>query len=184
MSRDPRQGRKRPSGLLNKLAAFLINRDQRAVHVSRVSSSFPCCHLELVLGQVRPGLQPLSGILQRVAGAFEPAGSCRASIFAGASQMSDEKSSSPEKPASPPIEGALEAPILYFDEAPLFGFNQTGVPGVLLCANVQAIGPDGKPRTVKKAVAQLRGSPRAFSGLLKDLQQIEALLTRPDVMPN
>ena len=82
------------------------------------------------------------------------------------------------------VEGAIDAPVIYFDEAPVFGLNPTGVPSILLCTLVQDIDENGQPLLHKKVVAQLRGSLLAFQGLLRDLQQIEALLTRPDTPAN
>lgn len=78
------------------------------------------------------------------------------------------------------VHGAHEAPVIYFDEAPAFGVNPSGVASVMLCALIHEVGPDNKPRLARKAVAQLRGSLRAFHQLLGDVQQVEALLQRPE----
>lgn len=91
-----------------------------------------------------------------------------------------------EAPTVPSLgaEGAIEAPIIFFDEAPVFGLSSTGMPSVLLCTYIHDIGPDGKGTRRRKVVAQLRGSVGAFADLLKGLQQIEAILTKPSTAPN
>lgn len=78
------------------------------------------------------------------------------------------------------VRGALDAPILYFDEVPAFGMNPSGVASVLLCTLVQDIDAEGKPQVHKKAVGQLRGSAVALRSLLLALQQLEAMQERPD----
>jgi len=76
------------------------------------------------------------------------------------------------------VEGAVEAPILFFDDAPALGAVQ-GVGRILLCALVQDVRADGTVFARKKAVAQLRGNYIAFDQLRAAINQIEQMITPP-----
>ena len=76
----------------------------------------------------------------------------------------------------PPIklEGAAEAPILVFDEVPVFGI-MSGMGAITLAAIVQD--SDGKGGLVQRyvAVAHLRGNGIAFETLRKAINGMEML---------
>lgn len=72
------------------------------------------------------------------------------------------------------VEGAISAPILYFDEVPTLGFG-SGIGRLVLTALVQEVGPDGQLHTRKVAVAHLRGSASAFHLLREAIGKMELL---------
>lgn len=86
----------------------------------------------------------------------------------------------PKKPLSPAeseavtVEGAIGAPILYFDEISAVGVGG-GVGRILLSAFVQEVGPDGELHTRKVAVAHLRANGVAFHRLKDAIGQMELL---------
>ena len=86
----------------------------------------------------------------------------------------------PQMPMSPAeseavtVEGAISAPILFFDEVPTLGFGG-GIGRLTLTALVQEVGPDGQLHTRKVAVAHLRGSGTAFHLLREAIGKMELL---------
>ncbi|MER2267175.1 hypothetical protein [Methylobacterium oxalidis] len=81
------------------------------------------------------------------------------------------------------LEGALDAPIIYFDEAPIFGTGN-GVGRILLTAIVQDIATDGTLIGHRKVVAQLRGSAAAFEQLRTALDRMAAMSEAPGSTKN
>jgi hypothetical protein len=70
----------------------------------------------------------------------------------------------PNKPAIPKISGAPHAPIVFFDEAPVFN-NYNGIIGITLCTNITM--PDGAGGLTNEmaAVAFLRCNIQAAVAL-------------------
>ncbi|GJE61308.1 hypothetical protein [Methylobacterium trifolii] len=77
------------------------------------------------------------------------------------------------------VEGAVEAPVLFFDEVPAMGFG-AGIGRLMLCSLIQDVDAEGNLTTRKKVVAHLRGSGAAFDKLHKAIQTMEALTARPE----
>jgi hypothetical protein len=67
----------------------------------------------------------------------------------------------PDKPASVAVADRAHAPIIFFDEAPIFN-NYNGIIGITISTNVSV--PDGKGgiTTEQVASAYLRGNINAF----------------------
>lgn len=77
---------------------------------------------------------------------------------------------------SAPVEGALTAPIVFFDDAPAFAIIG-GVGRVQLSAYVNEVGQDGNVFTRKVVVAHLRGNHAAFASLKGAINGMELLAT-------
>ena len=88
--------------------------------------------------------------------------------------MIQKKPLSPAEGEAVAVEGAIGAPILYFDEISAVGVGG-GVGRVLLSAFVQEVGPDGELHTRKIAVAHLRANAVAFRRLRDAIGQMELL---------
>lgn len=86
-------------------------------------------------------------------------------------------------PEAVAVEGALEAPILYFDEVPALGAGG-GTGRLLLSALVQEVAPDGRLSTRKVAVAHLRGNAAAFQRLRHAVSQMDLLAVPTGETPN
>lgn len=71
-------------------------------------------------------------------------------------------------------EGAATAPILLFDEVPVFGLHE-GLGRLTLSAYIQDLTPDGQPTMRKVVVAHLRGNSSAFRMLRQALDGIDHL---------
>ncbi|WP_375460582.1 hypothetical protein [uncultured Enterovirga sp.] len=84
-----------------------------------------------------------------------------------------------------PLDGAAEAPIIYFDGAPILGVIP-GVGRVTLEALVQDRRGDGTVFTRRVVVAHLRGNGIAFGALRSAIEQMELLAEGPpaDTKPN
>ncbi|GEP06859.1 hypothetical protein [Methylobacterium oxalidis] len=73
-----------------------------------------------------------------------------------------------------PVEGTVNAPILFFDEAPTLGTGP-GIGRVTLSALVQEVGPNGAVSYRRVAVAHLRGNKFAFESLREAINRMELL---------
>ncbi|AWN44846.1 hypothetical protein DK389_28920 [Methylobacterium durans] len=82
-----------------------------------------------------------------------------------------------------PVEGAVDAPILFFDEAPALGTGP-GVGRVTLSALVQEVGANGAISYRRVAVAHLRGNALAFEGLREAINRMELLASPVQGSPN
>lgn len=91
--------------------------------------------------------------------------------------MTSTKAPTPAENEAIALEGAVDAPILYFDEVPALGYG-SGIGRLVLSALVQEVGQDGQLHTRKVAVAHLRGSATAFH-LLRDAISKMDLLSVP-----
>lgn len=78
--------------------------------------------------------------------------------------------------AVPLTEGALDAPILYFDGAPMAGVGQ-GLGRIALEAVIQDLDAEGRPTIRRRVVAHLRGTPEAFASLRGAISSMEAVRT-------
>lgn len=76
------------------------------------------------------------------------------------------------------LEGAAEAPILVFDEAPLFGV-MIGMGRVTLSAIVQDSDGHGGVKLRRVVVAHLRGNALAFDQLRHAINGMETMVTVP-----
>lgn len=88
--------------------------------------------------------------------------------------MNQKKPPSPAESEAVPVEGAIGAPILYFDDISAVGVGG-GVGRILLSAFVQEVGSDGELHTRKVAVAHLRANGVAFRRLRDAIGQMELL---------
>ena len=84
--------------------------------------------------------------------------------------------SDPAKLLLPELEGAAEAPIIVFDEVPVYGI-MSSMGSITLAAIIQD--SDGKGRVMQRhvAVAHLRGNGVAFEILRKAINGMEMLAT-------
>ncbi|GJD50920.1 hypothetical protein OPKNFCMD_3669 [Methylobacterium crusticola] len=76
-------------------------------------------------------------------------------------------------------EGALDAPIVCFDDVALFGVGPESFRAAL-CAFIDDVDEDGRPFTRKKIVAHLRGSKASLAALRRITDQLDAVLSRPE----
>ncbi|MER2268173.1 hypothetical protein [Methylobacterium oxalidis] len=81
------------------------------------------------------------------------------------------------RPVDLSVDGAMDAPIIFFDEVPAIG--TFGVGRVLLTAVVHDVAADGAVTVRRKAVAQLRGTPAAFDALRSAINRMEQIVTPP-----
>lgn len=85
-----------------------------------------------------------------------------------------------ENDKTPTIElhGAITAPLIFFDEAPVFGVG-SGIGRLTLSAIVQDEDGKGGLVTRRVVVAHLRGNAIAFAGLREAINGMELMATGP-----
>ncbi|MGU3538412.1 hypothetical protein [Methylobacterium sp. A54F] len=97
--------------------------------------------------------------------------------------MPADKTAPALHPAADPdvlhVEGAIDAPILFFDDSPALGFGG-GVFRMMLCTLIQDVDADGTLIQRKKVVAHLRGSGQAFEKLRRAIDAMEAMVAKPE----
>lgn len=80
-----------------------------------------------------------------------------------------------EVAAAPQVEGSVEAPVLFFEDAPISG-SARGIGGIMLSTTVQDVGPDGMLRSRRVAVAHLRADRSAYAALRNALERMELMM--------
>lgn len=91
----------------------------------------------------------------------------------GADELSDEN----EAPVIG-LHGAITAPVLYFDDAPVFGIGN-GIGRITLSTMIQDEDGKGGLTTRRVVVAHLRGNALAFAGLREAINGMELMNAGP-----
>jgi hypothetical protein len=86
-------------------------------------------------------------------------------------------------PSFLPIEGTMDAPIIFFEVCPTFG-NNGGLVNLMLATGLIEAAPHGKVASRVKAVAHLRMTVAAAVNLRDTLDRALALGAKPDGMVN
>jgi hypothetical protein len=86
--------------------------------------------------------------------------------------------SDPAKLPPPELEGAAEAPIIVFDEVPVYGI-MSGMGAITLSAIIQDADGKGGVKQRHVVVAHLRGNGIAFETLRRAINGLEMLATPP-----
>ena len=73
------------------------------------------------------------------------------------------------------LEGSLDAPIIYFDNVPVFGIGP-GIGRIALEAGVQEINESGQTVVRRRVVAHLRGNAFAFEALRTAINGMEEMI--------
>lgn len=74
-------------------------------------------------------------------------------------------------------EGAMEAPVIYFESTPTYAISG-GVGQIVLEMLISEVnGPGGTPRSRRRVVAHLRGPLAAFDTLRRAINEMEAMIT-------
>ena len=82
-----------------------------------------------------------------------------------------------------PIEGTMEAPIIFFEVCPTFG-NNGGLINLMLAARLIDSAPHGKVASRVKAVAHLRMTAAAAVNLRDTLDRALAMGAKPESRVN